>query len=195
MHSDGWSIPVRQDDIKSEEQEKNGDRNSGNVKDKVRNIKKDIHSLVCSDMEVTKVQIAKILTLKRIYWHNAYTRESVNKTQMDIKRKTCDIRIWKKNINFSTYPAPTMIHLSHSFTDASKPTPRKSLIVVSATSASGRALWPNIERPWENFSASCEELYATNISHSKVKIFPYDYPLHLVLLPTKKNAQHNAALW
>jgi hypothetical protein len=32
---------------------------------------------------------------------------SVNTSQMDIKRQTCDIRTWK-NITFSTYPPPTL---------------------------------------------------------------------------------------
>jgi hypothetical protein len=40
---------------------------------------------------------------------------------MVIKRKTCDIRTWK-NIHFSTYPPPTLIHLYHSITNVSKPT-------------------------------------------------------------------------
>jgi hypothetical protein len=40
-----------------------------------------------------------------------------------------------KNIYFSTYPPPTLIHLSHRFTSASKPTTQKSLTVVLATSA------------------------------------------------------------
>jgi hypothetical protein len=47
--------------------------------------------------------------------------ESVNRSQIDIKRKICDIRIWKKNIYFSTYPPPTVLQLSDRFTNASKP--------------------------------------------------------------------------
>jgi hypothetical protein len=49
-----------------------------------------------------------------------YEKESVNTSQMDIKRKTCHTRT-RKNIYFSTYPPPTLIHLSHRFTSASKP--------------------------------------------------------------------------
>jgi hypothetical protein len=49
--------------------------------------------------------------------------ESVSRSQMDIKRKTYDIQ---KNICFSTYPPPTLIHLSRRFTSASKPTAWKS---------------------------------------------------------------------
>jgi hypothetical protein len=41
-----------------------------------------------------------------------YEGESVNRSQMGIKRKTCDTRTWKKNIHFSIYPPPTLILLS-----------------------------------------------------------------------------------
>jgi hypothetical protein len=76
-----------------------------------------------------------------------YVRESVNGSQMDIKRKTCDIRTWK-NIYFSTYPSPTLIHFSHRFTNASKPAaPEVVLTVVSATAAPGRASSTTFERP------------------------------------------------
>jgi hypothetical protein len=50
-----------------------------------------------------------------------YDEESVNRSQIDIKRKTCDIRTKKNNIYFSTYPPPALIHLSRRFTSASKP--------------------------------------------------------------------------
>jgi hypothetical protein len=49
-----------------------------------------------------------------------YEEESVNRPQMNIKREKCDIRI-RKNINFSIYALPTLIHLSHRFTSASEP--------------------------------------------------------------------------
>jgi hypothetical protein len=56
-----------------------------------------------------------------------YEGESVNRSQMDIKRKTHDIRTWKKkNIYFSTYPPATLIHLSHSCKGASKTPAQKS---------------------------------------------------------------------
>jgi hypothetical protein len=48
--------------------------------------------------------------------------------------------------------------------------------------------------PEDVVSTSCEALYATNISYRKQKTFIYQYPLHLALLPTKKNVQQNAAL-
>jgi hypothetical protein len=59
-----------------------------------------------------------ILNIKIIT--NKYEGKSVYRSQMDVKRKTRDIRTWKKNISFSTYPPPTLIHLSHRFTSASK---------------------------------------------------------------------------
>jgi hypothetical protein len=45
---------------------------------------------------------------------------------MDIKRKTSDIRTWKKEHYFSTYPPPTLIHLSHRFISALKSAAQKS---------------------------------------------------------------------
>jgi hypothetical protein len=49
-----------------------------------------------------------------------YEGESVNRSQMDIKRKTLILELGK-NIYFSTYPPLTLIHLSNRFTSASKP--------------------------------------------------------------------------
>jgi hypothetical protein len=64
-----------------------------------------------------------------------YEGESVNRPQMDIKRKTCDIRTWQKNY-FSTYPPPTLMHLSHRFTIASKPAAQiREFLVSSAREA------------------------------------------------------------
>jgi hypothetical protein len=48
-----------------------------------------------------------------------YEGESVNRSQVDIKRKTFYIQTCK-NIYVSAYPPPTLIHLSHRFTSASK---------------------------------------------------------------------------
>jgi hypothetical protein len=69
----------------------------------------------------------------------SYEGESVNRSQTDIKRKTCGSRTWGKNIYSSTYPPLTLKHLSRRFTSASKPATLKFLTVVSATSAPGRA--------------------------------------------------------
>jgi hypothetical protein len=43
------------------------------------------------------------------FWR--YEGKSVNKSQMDTKRKTRDIQTWGKKNYFSTYPPPTLIHL------------------------------------------------------------------------------------
>jgi hypothetical protein len=51
--------------------------------------------------------------------NDKYEVESVNRSQMDIKHV---IFQHGKSIYFSTYPPPTLIHLSHRFTSASKPT-------------------------------------------------------------------------
>jgi hypothetical protein len=42
----------------------------------------------------------------------SYKGESVNRSQMNMKRKTRDIRTWeRKIIYFSTYPPPTLIRV------------------------------------------------------------------------------------
>jgi hypothetical protein len=66
-----------------------------------------------------------------IYLPN-YTTSRIpeNRSQMNKKRKTRDIRTWK-NIYFSTYPPPTLIHLPHRFTSASKPAEQKSFWLLS----------------------------------------------------------------
>jgi hypothetical protein len=124
--------------------------------------------------------------------HSGNKRESVNRTQMDIKCKTCDIRTLKKKHFFSTYPPPTLILLSHRFTSASKPAALKSFdccfshfrISVSTASSATNC---QVSRP------SCEPLYATNTFHLKQKTFIYEYHLRWVLLPTKK--AHNRTLF
>jgi hypothetical protein len=65
-----------------------------------------------------------------MYFMYIRERERVNRSQMDIKRKTYDNRTWK-NIYFSTYPPSTLIHLSHRFTSASKPAAQKSFWLLS----------------------------------------------------------------
>jgi hypothetical protein len=65
------------------------------------------------------------------------TRE-VNRSQMGIKRKTCDIRTWKKEkkIYFSTCPPPTLTHCPIALPVRRNPQHRSLLNVVSAISAS-----------------------------------------------------------
>jgi hypothetical protein len=54
---------------------------------------------------------------------------------MDIKRKTCDNSKLEKNIYFSTYPPPTLIHLSIALQVRRNLQHRNLLTVVSATFA------------------------------------------------------------
>jgi hypothetical protein len=79
-----------------------------------------------------------------------YEEESVNRSQMDIKRITGDIRNWKKH--FSTYPSPTLKHLFIALPVLRKSKHRSLLAVVSVTSVHDRALSVTLERPRENFS-------------------------------------------
>jgi hypothetical protein len=93
-----------------------------------------------------------------------YRRESVNRSQTDIKCKTCDIWTWKKY--FMTHPPPILIHFSHCFISASKSSDcclshlRTS---ISTSSLSGKVC--HVSRP------SYEQLYTTNTSNRKQKIF------------------------
>jgi hypothetical protein len=122
-----------------------------------------------------------------------YEKESVNRSQMDIKRKTCDIRTWK-NTYFSTYPPPTLIHLTHRFTSASKPAAQKSFWLLSQSLPHLVGYHLQISKVLERISRpSCEPLYMKNTSHCKHETFIYEYPLHWVLLPIKI-AQKDAAL-
>jgi hypothetical protein len=114
-----------------------------------------------------------------------YERESVNRSQLDIKRKACDTRNWKYiYIYISTCPPPTLIHLSHRFTSGSKPAAEKSFGCGLSHFRTAVSTSPSSA---ERSPPSCEPLYATNTSQHKQKIFLYKYALHWVLLPTKKN--------
>jgi hypothetical protein len=63
-----------------------------------------------------------------------YEEESLNRSQMDINVKHVIFKP-EENIYFSTYPPPTLIHLSHPFTSSSTPQHRSLLTAVSVTSA------------------------------------------------------------
>jgi hypothetical protein len=120
-------------------------------------------------------------------WQRGYTYEgeSVNRSQMDMKRKTCDVIFEPGKYNYLfIYPLPTSIHLYHHFISASKPAAYKSFDCrlshfrnsASTSSSSAKRLPPN-----------CEPLYTTNTSHRKHETFLYEYPSHWVLLPIKKS--------
>jgi hypothetical protein len=65
------------------------------------------------------------------------------------------------------------------------PKHRRLLTVVSATSH----LRFNLFVMSETFATKAEPLYASNISHHKQETFLYEYPLHWVLLPKKRNTR------
>jgi hypothetical protein len=118
-----------------------------------------------------------------------YEKKSVNRSQIDMKRKTRDIRTWQKHL---------FLDISSTYIDKHLPVRRSPqhgsiLTVVSATSAPPfkplRHKWNvcHVSRP------SCEPLYMANTSLHKQETFLFEYPLHWVLTPTK-NVQQNAAL-
>jgi hypothetical protein len=90
---------------------------------------------------------------------------------MDIERTTFDIRTWK-NIYFSTYPPPTLIHLSLRFTGASKPATQK------ATSAPPFQPLRHQRNGCHVSPPTREPHHATNTSHSKQETFVYEYSFH-----------------
>jgi hypothetical protein len=125
-----------------------------------------------------------------------YGEQPVFRSQMDMKRKTCDIRNWTKHVFLFISPTNIDKNLSpllyqrvetlsaEVFWLLSQPLPhlRFNLFVISETFATKVA----ISRP------SCEPLYATNTSQHKQEIYLYKYPLHWVFLPTNK--KHNRKL-
>jgi hypothetical protein len=86
------------------------------------------------------------------YMHmHVYQGESVNMSQMDIKCKTCDIRIWKKHL-FLKISFTNIDTLVPSLHECVNPQHRGLLAVVSATSTPGWASSATFKRPWENLS-------------------------------------------
>jgi hypothetical protein len=109
-----------------------------------------------------------------------YEAESVNRSQLDTKRRTCDIQTLR-NIYLSTYFPPALIHLSHRFTGASETAAEKSLVSQPLPH-----LRFNLFVISETFVTNVQSLYATTTSHHKQETFLYEYPVHWVLLSTKK---------
>jgi hypothetical protein len=112
-----------------------------------------------------------------------YEGDSVNTSQMDMKRKTCDIRTWKNHLFpdiSSTYTdtlVPSLYQCVETrsievFSLFSQPLPHP----VSISSSSAKHLPP-----------TCEPFYATDTSHRKQETFLYEYPLHGVILPTENS--------
>jgi hypothetical protein len=80
-----------------------------------------------------------------------YQVGSVNRSQMDIKRKPCDIRTCKKRL-FLDISSTNIDTLVPSLYQCVKTRSIEVFWLLSATSASGRISSANFERPWENFS-------------------------------------------
>jgi hypothetical protein len=117
--------------------------------------------------------------------------EPVNRSQTDIKRKTCDIRPWGGGIYFSAYPPPTLIHLSHRFTSASQPTAQKPSdcclrhlrISVSTSSSSAKRFPPK----WNRFTR--QTLPTINMKHFFMNIICIES-----ICPYTQNTQADSAL-
>jgi hypothetical protein len=105
---------------------------------------------------------------------------------MDIKRKTYDIWTWKKHL---------FLEISSTNTDTPVPSLYQCtktccmLSFLTVVSANSTLLFHHLQllNVLGRISQhSCEPLYVTNTFHSKQETFLYKYPLHWVLLPTKK---------
>jgi hypothetical protein len=121
-----------------------------------------------------------------------YKREPVNRSQMDIKHKTCDIRTWKQRHLFLDISPPTLIHLSHLFTSAWNPQHRSLLNVVSATPAPPFQPLRHQRNVCHVSRPTYEPFFATDTSHHTQETFLYEYPLHNSFCPQKQT--HNWTL-
>jgi hypothetical protein len=80
-----------------------------------------------------------------------YKVESVNRSQMDLKHKTCDIRAWKKHL-FLDISSTNINTLIPSLDQCVETRSIEVCWFMSATSGSGRASSATFERHWENLS-------------------------------------------
>jgi hypothetical protein len=114
----------------------------------------------------------------------------VNRSQMNIKRRTCDIRIWNKKklfLDISSTNIDTLVPSLYQCVETLSVEAFDCCLRHFHTSVS------NSSSSAKRFSPSCLPLYATNTSYRKQEIFLYEYHLHSVYLPTK-SAQQNASL-
>jgi hypothetical protein len=119
-----------------------------------------------------------------------YEEESVNRPQMDVIRKKCDIRTWEKYLflNISSTNIDTLVPSLYQCVET------RSIQVfwlVSATSAPPFQPLVHQRNLCHVSRPSCEPLYATNNSHCKQETFLYEYPLYWVFCPQKT---HNRTL-
>jgi hypothetical protein len=107
---------------------------------------------------------------------------------MDIKRKTCDIRTWKKHLflDISSTNIDTLVSSLYQCVETRSM--EKSFDCCLSHFRTSVSTSPSSAK---SFPPSCEPLYAANTSHRKQETFLYEYPLHWVLLPTKT---HNRTL-
>jgi hypothetical protein len=121
-----------------------------------------------------------------------YEEESVNRSQIDIKRKTCDIQSWKKTfisrhvLHQHWYTCPIALPMRRNLQH------RSLMTVVSATSAPAFQPLRHQRNVCHISGLICDMLYATHTSHRKQETFLYEYHLHWVLLPKKKRTNNTA---
>jgi hypothetical protein len=121
-----------------------------------------------------------------------YEGDTVNRSQMDIKRKTCVIRTLKNRLflDISSTNTDTLVPLLYQCIET------RSIEVFWLSQPLSHLIGHHLRlsNVLERISRpTCEPPYATNTSHRKQGTFIYEYPLHWAPLPIK-NAQQNAAL-
>jgi hypothetical protein len=110
---------------------------------------------------------------------------------MDIKHEICDIRTWKKQLFLDIWSTNIDIldPLLHQCVETCSLKVFWLLYQPLPHLVGHHLRLSNVlERPPR---PSCDPLYATNTSHRKQETFLYEYPLHWIILPTKK---HNRTL-
>jgi hypothetical protein len=108
-----------------------------------------------------------------------YKEESINRSQMDIKCKTCNIRTWKNHfiswhvLHQHLYTCPIALPMCRN------PRYRSLLTLVSATSAPSRVSSATLECLERISRPNCKPLYATNAFWCQ-ETFLYTYHVFLV---------------
>jgi hypothetical protein len=110
-----------------------------------------------------------------------YEGKSVNRSQIDMKRKTCDVRTWRKYLFLDI--TSTNIHTL--VPSLYQRVQTRSIEVYLLLYQPLPHLCFNFFVINETLPPSCEPLYATNTSHRKQVTHLYEYALHWVLSRTK----------
>jgi hypothetical protein len=122
------------------------------------------------------------------YLFTSYEGESVNRSQMDIKLKTCDIRTWMKHLFLDIFSTniDTLVPLLYQCVET------RSIEVFWLLSQSfPHIVGHHLRLSWESFSTQLWTALRDKSFLRKQVTFLHEYLLHWVLLPTNT---HNRTL-